>query len=472
MKKILTAVFFIAVSTWAVAQKPGHQIIVHIPGMKDSSCFLGRYYGDKQYIIDTVKSDAQGIVVFQGKEKLDGGLYLFVYPDKHYFEMIVDKEQHFSMKTSWEDPISDMQVKNSKDNEQFYNYLKKAIAIQRAGAEEQARLAGAKTKADSNQVYDNLRANSKQLDDSREEFIKTYPDNFLSKIFITMNEPELPKEIPMLPNGRKDSTFGYRYFKGHFWDNVDFSDNRLLRTPVFGTKLNKYIDDLTPKIPDSINVEADMLVHKAQVDSEMFKYVVWWITYKYETSKIMGMDAVFVHMVENYYMKGKAWWIDSASLSKMVDRARKIAPNLIGNTAPELALKDSSGKWQILSKVPAKYTILVFYDPDCGHCEKEMPHLKLVYDSLRQKGISVMVYAVNGEMEEDKWKKFIVKHNLGEWINVSDFQRQSNFRQMYDIYSFPVIYILDKNKKIQAKRLGVGQIMDVIDHLEKEKVKS
>src|SRR6185295_10024677 len=241
----------------------------------------------------------------------------------------------------------------------------------------------------------------------------------------------------------------YLYFKAHFWDNVDFSDNRLLRTPIFGAKLNKYIHDLTMQTPDSLNKESDFLIAKAKADSEMYKYVVWWLTYTHENSKIMGMDAVFVHLVENYYMTGKTWWLDSITMNKMIDRARKIAPNLIGNVAPELALKDSAGNWQILSKVPAKYTVLVFWDPTCGHCEKEIPRLKLTYDSLLAKGVNIKVYAVDIEVDVDKWKKFVHDHNLN-WINVNDPQHQSNFRQLYDIYSTPVIYILDEKKVIRA----------------------
>jgi hypothetical protein len=52
----------------------------------------------------------------------------------------------------------------------------------------------------------------------------------------------------------------------------------------------------------------------------------------------MGMDEVFVYMVENYYMKGDAYWLDNDGLQKYYDRAAKIAPNLIGNLAPEIKM--------------------------------------------------------------------------------------------------------------------------------------
>lgn len=468
MKKVLTLfagiTAFLAFSSHpSFSQKTGYQVIVHVPNMKDTTCFLANYYGDKQYIQDTAKSDGSGTVVFQGKKALPGGIYLFVFPDKRYFEMIVDKEQYFSMETSWDDPIHAMKVKGSNENTWFYDYLKYAVDLQKSSADLQDALKNSKTKADSTTALDQLKRNDEEMTAYREKVVRDHPETFLAKIFKTMPEPEVPKEIPTLPNGRKDSSFAYHYFKSHYFDNVDFTDARLLRTPIFSAKLKKYMTDLTVQMPDSINKEADYLVEKARPDTEVFKYVVWWLTYTNETSKVMGMDEVFVHLVEKYYMTGQAYWIDSAQLSKIVDRARKIAPNIIGNTAPELALKDSSGNWQILSKVPAKYTILVFWDPDCGHCQKEIPRLKEVYDSWKNKG--VMVYAVDIEVDEAKWKKFITEHHL-DWINVNDANHQSNFRQLYDIYSTPVIYILDDKKVIRAKRIGVEQVDEFLTHLE------
>src|ERR1043165_4633237 len=113
MRKSFTLLFVVSVliTSNLFAQKSGYQIIVTVPTMKDTTCYLARYYGDKQYLLDTVKSDHTGTAVFSDKTKLPGGIYLFVYPDKRYFEMIVDKEQYFSMETSWSDPINDMKEK-------------------------------------------------------------------------------------------------------------------------------------------------------------------------------------------------------------------------------------------------------------------------------------------------------------------------------------------------------------------------
>jgi hypothetical protein len=90
-----------------------------------------------------------------------------------------------------------------------------------------------------------------------------------------------------------------------------------------------------------------------------------------------------------------------------------------------------------------------------------------VYDkSLKSKGVEV--YAVDIADDEAKWKKFIKEKNL-DWFNVHDKYHTYFFHQLYDIYSTPVIYLLDENKKIKAKRIDVDQLSGFIDFLEKKK---
>ena len=56
-----------------------------------------------------------------------------------------------------------------------------------------------------------------------------------------------------------------------------------------------------------------------------------------------------------------------------------------------------------------------------------------------------------------------------DWINVYDGVHYNNLKDKYDIYSTPVIYILDKDKRIKAKRIDVEQIKSIIAALEKNK---
>ncbi|NBR15584.1 MAG: hypothetical protein EBU01_13565, partial [Crocinitomicaceae bacterium] len=44
-----------------------------------------------------------------------------------------------------------------------------------------------------------------------------------------------------------------------------------------------------------------------------------------------------------------------------------------------------------------------------------------------------------------------------------------NYQTTYDIFSTPIVYILDKDKKIIAKRVSISQIEDMLDHLQNKK---
>ena len=69
------------------------------------------------------------------------------------------------------------------------------------------------------------------------------------------------------------------------------------------------------------------------------------------------------------------------------------------------------------------------------------------------------------EQEEDKkeWGDFIEKQGLENWINAWDPYNQSGFRLFYDIRSTPSIYLLDRGKKIIAKRIDVETLEKVLE---------
>ena len=196
----------------------------------------------------------------------------------------------------------------------------------------------------------------------------------------------------------------------------------------------------------------------------------------------MGMDAVFVHMVEKYYITNQCNWVDSTELVKIADRAQKIAPNLIGRKAAEFYdfygrpfMQDTLGIVHTLNEINADYTVLVFFGPTCGHCKKEMPKIKHDVDSLIAAGYDIKTFAVATEFDKKEWKKFINDQKIGDWINVADINHDaegnpvasSDWRDKYDIYSTPVIYLLDKEKKIIAKRISHTQIVEILSRLAK-----
>jgi peroxiredoxin len=448
--------------------KDAYNLKLKINGLKTGdTIYLANYYGDKQYLKDTALVGANGSFSFTGKEKLPRGIYLVVLPGKQYFEVIITDEQNFLMETDNKDYTKNMKVTGSTENIAFYDYLKYVVVKGTKGEELKKLMDSSKVDTEKKTYRDQLISIEKGIFEYRKDFIAKNPDKFVSKVFKSMSDPEVPAP-PTLPNGRPDSTFPYRYYKAHYWDNIDLNDDGLIRSPIFHGKLDRYIKQMVLQMPDSINKEADYLISKVKdKKGEIFKYIIWYITNQYETSNIMGMDAVFVHMAEKYYLTGQAYWVNEETENKIRDRYAVLRNVLLGSFAPVLSLPDTSGKTKAFTSIKAKYTVLIFWAPSCGHCQKELPKLRDIYKKTKDK-YSVEVYSVNTEADEKAWKDFVKNNNLG-WINVWDPNHTTGFQKTYDVYSTPTMYILDESKKIIAKRLGVEQLEDFFENYSKIK---
>jgi len=479
MRRIISSLMMVLLVQIAFAQKaavkPGYQLDFIVDGCQQGKVILAYYYGNKQYIKDSTRVDVSGKFLFKGDTPLEQGIYIVVMPpDNKYFEVVIDDQQHFKMETEFNNPIAGMKVMGSNENKEFYTYLKyigdkKTVTKPWTDAIQELQKAdsvGYTETAEFKVLKEKLGAVDADVKEYKLNFMNKFPNAFMTKVFHASKDVEIP-DAPLLENGKVDSTFQYRYFKQHYWDNIDFSDGRLIRTPVFHGKLEQFMTKTIYQIPDSINREADILIEKARANNDLFKYVVYWVTQHFETSKQMGMDAVFVHMAKTYYMTGQAFWADSTTVAKISERAQKLDWSLMGKVAPNLRMQDPDGTWHELHKVKADFTIAYFWDPECGHCKKVTPVVKEFYDKFKDElGIGIFAVSTHVADKKQEWIDFIKEKNLN-WLNLSDPEQKTAYKYLYDIYSTPVIYLLDKNKKIIAKRLGAEDLESFIRRYKK-----
>jgi len=460
--RFLIVSIVIILSTHCYSQE--YKIKVKIKNLSDKdTLYLAHRFADKLYSDDTTLVDKNGIGIFSGKKKLDGGIYVVIIPAlrKQYFEFLIDKSQQFSIETDTTDFIENIKVTGSDENKTFFDWQRSMAHLEKKMKQATDKIKEFTTSK--NQDSLKLWQNKAQLIDNErkaywDKIKKDEQGSLLAKILNVLTPVEIPD--PKYPEkmAKRDSLtrlFQYLYNKDHYWDNIDFSDERLLRTPFIETKYKEFFKNIVVTNPDSLTKEAIKVCELSKKNKNFFQYTVVYTTNYFETSQIMGIDRVFVNLADKYYLSGQCWWADSTLLAKMGERVNKIKPNMVGETAPDLKMEDINGQWQQLKYIKADYTILVFWEPSCGHCKKEIPKLYELYKTIRDK--SVEVFAIYTQNDEAEWKKFIDEHIL-DWINVYDKYRFTNFRNLYDIYSTPVIYILDKNKKIIAKRIGVEQI--------------
>jgi thiol-disulfide isomerase/thioredoxin len=453
----------VSTCTFAEGKDEGYEISIQIRNIKDTIAYLGYHFGDQKFVTDTSEVETDGIIHFRGDEKLTDGIY-FVYSSSVYFELIAN-EQSFRLETDTTDLIRYMKIEGSRENKIFNEFQRYMADKQLESKRLSDQIQALSPQQDQDQINE-LREQILKIRDDIEAFqVKLSRDNydtFSARLLMAMQKPRMPDVKVDGNNDPEEQNRQFFYYKDHYFDNFNLSDPGLLKTPLYQPKLDEYVDKLTYKHPDSVKAACDYLLSMAEPNEETFRYVLVKLTNKYETSKIMGMEEIFVHLAENYYLKGKAYWADDDLVAKFDQRVKELKPNLIGNTAPEIVLIDSLMKPVQLSNLDNRFIILYFFDPDCGHCKKVTPQLKSLYNEIKSKDVEVFAACTVTDM--DKWKKYIRSNDLN-WVNGIDPYYRSNFRADYDIKTTPMIYILNKDKEIIAKRLGVDQIKDFIDRM-------
>lgn len=471
MKKIILFITAVILFTTANAQKDGYDITIKLKNSADSACYMAYYFGKKKYVKDTATMIKPNHFVFKGKEPLPGGIYIIYFSDKTNFEVLIN-EQKFTIELNKDDIMKDLSFKGSEENTLFYDYLRFANEITKEITPLQKTLKRVSEKNDKDSiklVRGELSSADKRIKEYRENVIQEHPNKLITSNFKALKEVEVPK-TPILPNGAKDSTFTYRYTKKHYWDNIDFSNSNILRTPIYESKLLRYFDKMILQTPDSLINECNYIVKKAKANKEIFQFTVITLTNKYGKSKIMGLDEVFVHMIEKFYSKGQAFWLDSAGLYRLQDRAKTIKYTLIGNPAPNLTMKDTTDQYKVLyNECYADFNIVIFWDPDCGHCKKEIPKWNKEYSELK-KDYSIHMIGITTSSLKDKWVKFIRAKKIGEWQHLYDPEYKSPFRQYYDITSTPKVFIIGKDKKMIAKQIGPDQIADFVKRKKRQMI--
>ena len=449
----------------------GYAIKLTLKPYKNSKVYLGYYYGKLKAVSDSVILDDNSYGEFQGKQPLPGGVYFIVSPKKEIlFEVLLDKEQKFSITADSSRIPESVVFKGSADNSMFQDYTRYMNTQGKAITTAQNKLQVTKDKGDSAQLTADIRRLNSEVQHYRDDIEKTQPQSLLATLLRALKEPVIPP-APKQASGKYDSLFAYHYYRSHYWDEISFTDERILRTPIFEPKLDKYYKDLVPAAADSINREVDMMLLESRTNKEMFKYLLVYFVQKYINPEFMGQDAVFVHLFEKYINTGQADFFTEKYRKYVNDRAYSLMANLIGKPAANLEMTDTMEKAQSLYEVDANFIIVCFWDPTCSHCKETVPKLDSIYQAKwKQEGVKMFGVMVDGG--KDNWLKFIHDQHLKDWIHVyqNKAQREAEeasgrpgYRQLYDVYQTPILYLLDRDKHIIAKKLSYLQFDEVIN---------
>ena len=418
--KTIFFVLTLLIANTAIAQD-AYNIRVKIDGYKDDTCILAYRLGKQTFVKDTlISKNKKGEFVFRGNKLLKGGLYLILTkPLNLYLEFLISndedqKSMYIHTKLDEKNDLSrNLKIEGSEDNKTFLGYLKFLVDIRSRDTKLANKLEEETNETIKKEILLEREGIGKEVSDYQQNIIKKHPDYLSSKLIAASIRPEVPPGL--------SRTEGYHYFRARYWDNFDWSDSRLIRTPIFKEKMTFWIEKLTVQIPDSVISAIDFMLQNILKgeNKDMFQYAAAELLNKYAKTKIICMDAVYVALGEKYYCSGHAEWVDSAQLQKICDNVKALKPLRCGLYAPNIRLKKMDGTPINLYEVKAKLTALYFWDPDCGNCSKTTDKLLPVYNKYKDKGFEIFGVCSKSWKDIEKCKKKI-KDKAMDFINTSD----------------------------------------------------
>ncbi len=462
--KIKIIIFFLFISFNLFAQN-NLSIKINFKSLKDTNLYLGYYYGNKTYVIDTAKINKQGTAEFISQKKMPAGIYFIALPDFKYFDIILDKNQNFTINVDNINQLNKINFINSTENTNFYNYKNKLSEFYKISSNLVASLQANKTKNDSvYKIQRRINAFNAKIKKYKLQEAEKNKGTFLYAIIKSMIEPDINEfnKLPQNTNMQIQNQRRYEYYKNHFFSNYDFSDPRLLRSQILENKLNLFFYKVLKYNPDTVISEIKKLTAKADRNTATFKFVIDWLFNNYKDyNKKTGYDKILVFLVDNFIKTNKINWIDNKIKQIYLQNAEMLRPLLIGKIAPELKLKNKNDSIISLTKKYADVTILLFWSLDNEKSNKALVDIASVLTKYPDKDIQVYSVCVNSDI--NKWKK-IPLNTSKNWINVCDNLNIVNSSGYY-LQDIPRIMILDYQKKIlsnNVKTKDLSKILSII----------
>ena len=215
----------------------------------------------------------------------------------------------------------------------------------------------------------------------------------------------------------------------HFWDGIEDFDGPTDENPILAAQIDFYFDKMVAPLPDSITLEISRLIEKTENNADLRDFILWHLLERYRYPEYMSQDQVFVWLYDQYFSQLEIKDLNETNLALIQEKAERLRRLALFNVAPDIKLGDSID----LQSIENNFTVLFFYDHDCDLCQQEMQDL----DSVVAQHPEITKLAID--------------------MNTDDVQVDVLY-DLYDIETTPLIYVLDRDKRIIAKKIRARQI--------------
>jgi len=450
----LALLFALHLANFGAAQTAGCRIRVEAKNC--DSLWLGESFGRRAVVAQAMQKTAEGVFEIRLKNPPDDPCQAIVYEPspgakKAFLTVLLppegcDLDLSFDAKTTSKPPV----FKNSTENERFWQYSQQVDAL-------------LKTRDDRNndwRLHQNepalaaLRQAEKALLEYQETFFQNAPQSCAARVarpYFFKIPPEPSSQLTM----GGVAAFRQNWFRSHFFDGADIASESFWCNPLGIDWLDVFTFKTAMPSPDSVRWHADEAFRRLAPNPSAQHYYLNYMLNSFEKMSRFGFDETFIYLVDDYVKTEKTDGYSRSSRTEKVETAEKIERLRIGKTLPNATLFDEGGAPVALGEIEADFLLLMFFQPDCSHCKKEVPIVKRMAEKYRADGLKVvLVCGRPGDNLTECWRYRTAQTLPDDWLMLADGKGKSRFRSLYNIDGYPRLFLLDKNKTILYRRGG------------------
>lgn len=439
MKQAATILFFLLFQISLPAQ---YSIQVQVDSMPVKRAYLFDYIGINRNMVDSAKASPDGSFSFNLPANAHPGMYRIVVGPEQFWDIIFNREQ-IRMRTHYSSIIDSLKVMESKENQLLNSYMRYFLDVQRKD-ELLRRLAALYPAADPfrQQVVRELqKVRAGDPEKMTRDIVEKYPDTYVAGFLSLEMSPRIPAGIEP-----KDEL---KYVLDHFWDQVTFTDTTQMYSPGLVNKARTFFSLYQRAYPPDILEPAmkkglDKLMSAAAVNDVLFQFLLEDIAQWAERTEY---DEFFTYLTENYLAQASCTdEKKKGEFKELVESYRKTSP---GKQVPEIVIpKDPKGAL-VLSEIPSRYILVVFWASWCPHCNDMLPKLQQLYGSYARKDLEIV--AISLDDKKNEWEGAIQKNGYS-WINYCELKGwDCSIAYDYGIRATPTMILIDRKRIVIAK---------------------
>jgi peroxiredoxin len=367
--------------------------------------------------------------------------------------------QSFSLQWNLNEGLASAQFTGSPENQAWVEYIHFIQERQRRRQHLQQRLQSNMNRLDSTALLNaEVETMNREVKNKWKEIENAYSGKMLALFISSIRELEPPPITIADSSANMDSLYQnhyYMFFRDHFFDNYQLSSPYILQMPFYTQALNTYFTRVLKFERQDTTERIAWLLGKLEENKPLYRYTVHELYDLYKNVPYPDLEGLYLDVGEKYIVNRPDMW-DAEYVDKVAFSIELASMNPVGAKATDLKLNDLTGNAISLYDVQAAYTVLYFFNPQCGACAEITPKVHETYQEYKNKG--VQVFSVYVDRDKEVWMNYVMSNKYFDWINVWDADETAGIYSKYDLHAIPMIYLLDEDKIIKAKDIRYDEL--------------